>query len=115
MDERVEGGFGDRQPWLGNTYAQNTLVFDHIHRRDAQSEGIQHYSQRPLDSHETIHGILPNLWRQELNTRKDGKSLHFLVCKSTNYTEDLYSTIKQRPRQSIPKKSTKGIDDGKQD
>lgn len=85
----------------GNTYAQNTLVFDHIHRRDAQSEGIQHYPQRPLDSHEAIHGILPNLWRQKLNTRKYGESLHFPLRKSTNWTEDLCSTIGQKLPQSI--------------
>lgn len=27
-------------------------MFDHIHRRDAQSEGIQHYPQRSVGSHE---------------------------------------------------------------
>lgn len=38
---------------MGNTYTQNTLVFDHVHRRDARSEGIENYSERLLSSHES--------------------------------------------------------------
>ncbi|KAF3076486.1 hypothetical protein CFAM422_000971 [Trichoderma lentiforme] len=37
---------------MGNVYNRDTLVFDHIHRRDAQSEGIQQYPPRLLSSHE---------------------------------------------------------------
>ncbi|PNP54745.1 hypothetical protein THARTR1_04950 [Trichoderma harzianum] len=37
---------------MGNVYTPDTLVFDHVHRRDAQSEGIQQYPPRLLSSHE---------------------------------------------------------------
>ncbi|KKP03431.1 hypothetical protein THAR02_04460 [Trichoderma harzianum] len=37
---------------MGNVYTPDTLVFDHIHRRDARSEGIQQYPPRLLSSHE---------------------------------------------------------------
>ncbi|KAL6695208.1 hypothetical protein J3F84DRAFT_400052 [Trichoderma pleuroticola] len=37
---------------MGNVYSPDTLVFDHVHRRDAQSEGIQQYPPRLLSSHE---------------------------------------------------------------
>lgn len=61
---------------MGNTYAQNTLVFDHIHRRDAQSEGIQHYPQRPVGSHEDYTRDIAQSMEAKVE-ESTKKSLHF--------------------------------------
>lgn len=37
---------------MGNAYTPNTLIFDHIHRRDAESEGITQYPQALRNIHE---------------------------------------------------------------
>lgn len=80
---------------MGNVYTPDTLVFDHIHRLDAQSEGIQHHSSWPLGSHEDYTRDIA----QSMEAKKGKKAQEiatFLVYKSTNYTEDSYSTVGQR-------------------
>ncbi|KAF3060118.1 hypothetical protein CFAM422_011431 [Trichoderma lentiforme] len=60
---------------MGNTYAQNTLVFDHIHRRDAQSEGIGSYlanesAQKALDEAEADFWRVRHQKGEKLNVRE---------------------------------------------
>ncbi|KAL7906792.1 hypothetical protein GGI35DRAFT_94671 [Trichoderma velutinum] len=48
---------------MGNAYTQDTLIFDHIHRRDAKSDGIQHYLLDHLAATRIIRETLPSRWK----------------------------------------------------
>jgi hypothetical protein len=37
---------------MGNAYTSDTVVYDHIHRRDTESNGIQEYPAQVLRHHE---------------------------------------------------------------